>query len=76
MSTPSAVTSPCIDICVMNEQSGYCQGCFRTVDEIAGWGSFSADRKAAILRELATRRPTDKDNPQCSISPPDPLIND
>jgi len=76
MSTQPAMASPCIEICEMNEQSGYCRGCFRTVDEIAGWGSFSADRKAAILRELAARRPTDEDNPQPSISPPDSLIND
>lgn len=76
MSTQPAIASPCIEICVMNEQSGYCRGCFRTVDEIAGWGSFSGDRKAAILRELAARRPTDEDNSQSSISPLDPLIND
>ena len=61
MSAQPVVPSPCKDVCLMNEKSGYCRGCWRTLAEIAGWGDFSAERKAAILRELAARRRTHED---------------
>ena len=28
------ITSPCIDVCKMDEASGLCQGCYRRLDEI------------------------------------------
>lgn len=72
MSMQSAVTSPCIEICQMNEKSGYCQGCWRTLEEIAGWGRFSAARKTAILEQLATRRQAEQEQPAPSQLHPDP----
>ena len=29
--------SPCVNICQINPETGYCIGCMRTIDEIAGW---------------------------------------
>jgi predicted Fe-S protein YdhL (DUF1289 family) len=51
-----AVTSPCIDICRMNPRTELCDGCFRTIDEIAGWSSFDDTQKRAVLN-LAAKRP-------------------
>jgi predicted Fe-S protein YdhL (DUF1289 family) len=51
-----AVASPCIDVCRMNPRTDLCDGCFRTIDEIAGWSSFDDTQKRAVL-SLATRRP-------------------
>ena len=31
------LASPCINVCRMDEQSGLCAGCFRTIDEISVW---------------------------------------
>ncbi len=31
------VASPCINVCQMNEATGWCEGCHRTLDEIAVW---------------------------------------
>ena len=31
------VPSPCVSICRMGEHSGFCDGCFRTLDEIRAW---------------------------------------
>ena len=33
-----ALPSPCISVCRMDEPSGLCVGCLRTLDEIAAWG--------------------------------------
>jgi uncharacterized protein len=40
----------------MDEQSGYCKGCTRTIDEIANWGLFDAAEKQAVWREIFTRQ--------------------
>ena len=32
-----AIQSPCIQLCVLEPDSGYCMGCGRTGDEIASW---------------------------------------
>jgi len=32
------VPSPCVKICVLDTETGYCLGCYRTSDEIEMWG--------------------------------------
>ncbi|MCX7156004.1 MAG: DUF1289 domain-containing protein [Rhodocyclales bacterium] len=51
---PEAVTSPCINVCKM--EAGLCAGCFRTIDEIAGWANAGDDEKRLILAAVAQRR--------------------
>lgn len=51
-----SVPSPCIDVCRMDAQSGLCEGCLRTVDEIAGWAAASDEKKLLILAAVAQRR--------------------
>ncbi|MGY8526298.1 DUF1289 domain-containing protein [Paracidovorax citrulli] len=50
----SPVASPCRDVCRM-ASDGYCEGCFRTIDEIAGWAARSDADKRAIWRAVAQR---------------------
>ena len=50
---PHEIPSPCIGICALDEAGAVCVGCGRTLDEIATWGSASAERKRAILERLA-----------------------
>jgi predicted Fe-S protein YdhL (DUF1289 family) len=40
----------------MHPQTGYCLGCFRTLDEIAQWSSLSDDEQAAINLQLPLRK--------------------
>ena len=47
--------SPCIRLCHIDPASGLCAGCLRTLDEIAGWASFSEDQRRAINASLAGR---------------------
>jgi len=48
--------SPCINVCRMNERSGLCEGCFRTIDEIACWSGYTREEKLAVLAKLEPRK--------------------
>jgi hypothetical protein len=50
------VPSPCINVCTISPDTGWCEGCFRTLDEIAGWRELSSDGKLAVLSLLPSRR--------------------
>ncbi|HEX4885077.1 MAG TPA: DUF1289 domain-containing protein [Casimicrobiaceae bacterium] len=50
------VPSPCISVCVMDQRTGLCAGCLRTLDEIASWSVYDDDAKRAVLAALAQRR--------------------
>ena len=47
--------SPCVSVCQMDETTGYCEGCLRTIDEIMGWGALGEPAKRAIWQRLASR---------------------
>ena len=51
-----AVASPCINICRMDDDTGFCLGCFRTIEEIAAWSGSSDDRRWQILLAVERRR--------------------
>ena len=53
----SGVASPCIEVCRMNPRTGRCDGCYRTLDEIAQWSEYSEAEKRAVLARLPRRRP-------------------
>ena len=50
------VASPCNSVCTIDRASGLCAGCFRTLDEIAGWSMMDDDEKRAVIASLAARR--------------------
>lgn len=52
------VASPCVNVCRMDEKSGYCEGCRRTLDEIASWSIYTATEKRAVLALLPARKQT------------------
>ena len=51
-----AVESPCVKICVVDPTTRLCLGCFRTLDEIAGWTAMTLEARRRIMAELPTRR--------------------
>jgi len=52
----TSVPSPCISVCQLDDASGLCIGCYRTVDEIRDWPILSANEKTAILERVAQRK--------------------
>ena len=50
------VASPCINVCRMDAASGLCEGCLRTLDEIAAWGTMDDGDKRVVWQRLELRR--------------------
>ncbi len=50
------LVSPCIGVCVLDADTGWCRGCLRTREEIAGWCREPHEGKLAILERLRDRR--------------------
>lgn len=50
------VPSPCTNICKLSPVTGYCEGCHRTIGEIAGWSEYSDKQKRAVLARLPARK--------------------
>ena len=49
------VPSPCISVCRMDPATGLCEGCFRTLDEVAGWSLASDEEKRVVWQLLVER---------------------
>ena len=49
------INSPCISVCRMNVATALCEGCFRTRDEIAAWGSAGDAAKLATWARIEER---------------------
>jgi uncharacterized protein len=47
--------SPCINVCRMHPALALCEGCGRSLDEIAAWGRLSDADKDRIWRALPDR---------------------
>jgi uncharacterized protein len=53
--TEQEIQSPCIGVCAVDDLTGLCQGCFRTLDEIQQWWDLDNAGKQAVI-ELANER--------------------
>ena len=50
------VTSPCIGICSVDDLSGLCFGCFRTMEEISQWWDMNDAERNKVKSQLAYRQ--------------------
>jgi predicted Fe-S protein YdhL (DUF1289 family) len=58
MSAPestSPVPSPCVSLCKMDPDTGLCQGCLRSLDEIVAWAGADDDFKRAVWTQIRRR---------------------
>lgn len=53
---PLAMPSPCINVCRMSTRTGWCEGCLRTIEEIAAWSKLDDAAKRGVWSELERRR--------------------
>lgn len=51
----NTVPSPCIGVCWLNEETGLCEGCFRSGEEIRDWLIMSREQKLQLLTVLEQR---------------------
>ena len=52
---PDEPPSPCIGVCVINPQTQLCDGCYRTLEEIAAWWDCTPAQKHTVLARLEQR---------------------
>jgi hypothetical protein len=52
---PQGIPSPCVSVCRMNAASGLCEGCLRTLDEIAAWSSLADEGKRRVWALIEQR---------------------
>jgi uncharacterized protein len=50
------IESPCIGVCVIDPATDYCEGCLRTLAEVASWSTSSAAERREILDRVERRR--------------------
>lgn len=60
------VPSPCLSVCRMDPASEWCEGCFRTLDEIAAWGRMGDEAKRHVWRTIGERIEKDALTPTLS----------
>ena len=53
------IESPCVGVCVIDSGSGLCEGCLRTLEEIAVWGSSTPAHRRQVLARIDSRRRVD-----------------
>ena len=57
MSSLSAnISSPCINVCRINQRTGYCEGCWRNLDEISYWSQASDEYKKQVWQKIELRK--------------------
>lgn len=49
-------SSPCINVCVMDTQTQWCKGCWRTLEEIAAWAQMSDAQRQWVWQQLPLRQ--------------------
>jgi len=49
-------STPCIQVCVLDPDSGLCLGCGRTIEELARWSAMTEAERKRIMAELPSRR--------------------
>ncbi|MDO9050144.1 MAG: DUF1289 domain-containing protein [Methylotenera sp.] len=50
------IQSPCIGVCSMDDTTGYCHGCYRTISEIKAWWDLNPDDQKNLLTTLNERQ--------------------
>ncbi len=55
LSKSEAIPSPCVSVCRMTPDGGHCEGCFRSLDEIARWSQAGHAARRAIWVQALRR---------------------
>jgi predicted Fe-S protein YdhL (DUF1289 family) len=61
--------SPCVDVCILDPDSGLCQGCLRTLDEIARWSEMSEVERERVVASLSKRNKAGLDVAEVPVPP-------
>jgi predicted Fe-S protein YdhL (DUF1289 family) len=54
-SVMARVSTPCVKVCLIDPETGLCEGCGRTGEEVARWGTLSEEERLGIMAGLEER---------------------
>ena len=54
-SVRAGIRSPCVGVCEL-DAGGHCRGCRRTLEEVAGWITYTHAQRAGIIADLERRQ--------------------
>ena len=54
--TTPPIATPCINVCIVDGESGLCLGCHRTLKEVAGWTALTDRERHEVMAQLPARR--------------------
>lgn len=57
-----AVLSPCIGVCAVDD-TGLCEGCLRTLDEIARWSGMGDEERLRVMESVLPARVAERGDP-------------
>jgi predicted Fe-S protein YdhL (DUF1289 family) len=52
---PASIASPCVNVCTIDDATGWCRGCGRTIPEIMNWSAKPPEERRAIRASLPPR---------------------
>lgn len=47
--------SPCVKICKIDTETGYCVGCLRAIAEISNWAQYTDAQRRQIVTDIESR---------------------
>jgi uncharacterized protein len=47
--------TPCVNVCLLDSETGLCVGCGRTLQEITNWSAMTPAERRAIMAALPAR---------------------
>ena len=54
--TKPVIETPCDGNCIIDPDTGYCEGCQRTMTEIAKWTSYTPEQRQKVMELLPLRK--------------------
>jgi uncharacterized protein len=60
----TAIESPCILVCSIDNKTGFCFGCGRTREEIGAWIDMTPETRRSVMAELQARLETVERRPR------------
>ncbi|HVL72840.1 MAG TPA: DUF1289 domain-containing protein [Beijerinckiaceae bacterium] len=50
-----SISTPCLRVCILDPETGLCEGCGRTGQEIADWYLMTEEQRLAVMAGLEER---------------------
>ncbi len=60
----TAIETPCILVCQIDDKTGYCYGCGRTRDEVWAWTKMTPEERREVMATLPARLETVERSPR------------